>query len=34
MGGSCRKYEGQVHILVWVNKKGTDTMNTKKVVGH
>jgi len=25
-------YEGEVHILFRVNKKGTDTMNTKQVV--
>jgi len=34
MGGSRRMYKGEVHILFRVNKKGTDTMKTKQVVGH
>lgn len=34
MGGT-RKYEDEVHIqFLGVNKNGTDTMNTKQVVGH
>jgi len=28
------EYEGEVHIQFRVNKKGTDTMNTKQVVGQ